>query len=365
MSGPPLFAQLAARFGAQPERLAVESLAFLLSGSGAVRAAVGDLCTIAAPQLASVSQGLRFGSRPDADERRQAGPVGLDRHGAARVIVDGRFWSALPADQPVSALRQLAPHVESALLILAPPERFTALWAEVRRRCRLAGLPVHGDHAIGDPIRWTRVGERQTVILTSWSAVLAGARTRLQAAGDADTLAEIEQLAGLCAQLDGEAFMPLGIDELSSTVARRLSQLAGLVEQLAQNCQGSGLCLSAEPDGHAEPGHLGYRLRFSGVSLVVCFSVSRWAALRETPFWLLVYDADGRPARGVEARLGALASEIPPRLLRDAESDAPLVPLIPPVGVDREAVLSELERQVEAVARLLGEGPTTGFGSAG
>ena len=97
--------------------------------------------------------------------------------------------------------------------------------------------------------------------------------------------------------------------------------------------------------------------------LGVCLSVQRWATLRETPYWLLIYDAEGRLARGVDARLEPLASEIPPRLLRDAETDCPLVPLFPPVGVDRAAVLAELVRQVSEVARLLGEGPTAGFGS--
>lgn len=97
--------------------------------------------------------------------------------------------------------------------------------------------------------------------------------------------------------------------------------------------------------------------------LTLCLSVSRWATLRETPYWLLVYDTDGRPARGVDGRLEPLASEIPPRLLRDADTGCPLVPLFPPIGFSREAALSELVRQVSEVARFLGEGPTAGFGS--
>jgi len=107
----------------------------------------------------------------------------------------------------------------------------------------------------------------------------------------------------------------------------------------------------------------GRRIRLGTTMLTLCLSVSRWATLRETPFWLLVYDTDGRPARSVDARLEPLASEIPPRLLRDTDTGCPLVPLFPPIGVSREAVLSELVRQVSEVARFLGEGPTSGFGS--
>lgn len=364
MTHPTLFAQLATRFGAQPERLAAEALAFLLSNSSAVRVTVVDVCAIAMPSLAKVGPDLRFSGEVASDQGGVSGVIGVDAAGAARVIVDGRFWSALPADQPVRALRQLGTHGDGALLVLAPASRFTALWAELRRRCRLAGLPVHGDHAIGDPIRWTRVAERQTLILASWSALMAGARTRLAAAGDQETVAEIDQLAGLCAQLDADAFLPLATDELAGVGARRLAQLFRLVDHLARNCQASGLCTLESRDGISGPGFWGYRLKFATTTLLLCLSIERWASLRETPFWLLIYDAEGRPARGVDARLGRLASEAPPRLLRDSETDAPLVPLFPRVGVDREAVLADLERQVVEVARLLGEGPTSGFGSA-
>jgi hypothetical protein len=364
MIQPTLFAQLATRFGAQPERLAVEALAFLLANSAAVRAAVVDVCAIAAPGLTSVSSTVRFTGEPTTDQRGMGEMIGVDASGAARVIVDGRFWSALPADQPVRSLRQLAPHGESALLMLAPPERFTSLWAELRRRCRLAGLPVHGDHAIGDPVRWTRVSERQTLMLASWTAILAGARTRLLATDNQAAVAEVDQLAGLCEQLNADAFLPLSADELAGTSARRLVQLFRLVDHLARNCQASGLCTVNNPDSISGPGLYAVDLRFATTTLRLCLSVDRWATLRETPFWLLIYDAEGRPARGVDARLDALAREVPPRVLRDSATDAPVVPLFPPVGVDRGGVLADLERQVEEVARLLGEGPTSTFGAS-
>jgi hypothetical protein len=224
-------------------------------------------------------------------------------------------------------------------------------------------MPVHGDHAVGDPIRWTRVGAHQTMILASWSTLLAGARARLLAAGDPRTASEIEQLAALCAQLDSDAFSPLTPDELAGVSARRLSQLFRLVDDLAGACEASGLGTVEAAPGPSTPGEYDLRLRLGATVLSVCLSVDRWATLRETPFWLLIYDSDGRPARGADARLERLASEIPPRLLRDDATGCPLVPLFPPVGVGRDEVLAALARQISEVARLLGEGPTAGFGS--
>src|SRR4051812_21584218 len=74
----------------------------------------------------------------------------------------GQSPELLAAEALAYLLPTLAPDRPGALLILAPSSRFTPLWAELRRRCRLAGLPLHGDHAAGDPIRWTRLGGQQT-----------------------------------------------------------------------------------------------------------------------------------------------------------------------------------------------------------
>jgi hypothetical protein len=363
MTRPTLFEHLAPRLGAQPEKLAAEVLAYLLAGSAAVREAVSEVCAIAAPELAGSGARVRFDGAPGRPDTDVTTLVGQDEDGATRIAVDCRFWSALGKGQPVQLLRQLSTGRPGALLVLAPTLRFTSLWAELRRRCRLAELPVHGDHAAGDPVRWTRVGEHQTMILASWRPLLAGAQTRALAAGDQQTAFEIDHLVALCARQDAGTFAPLTPDELAGASARRLMQLYWLVDDVARACEAQGLGTVEAATEQSAPGQYGRSLRLGMTRLTLCLSVDRWATLRETPFWLLVYDLDGAPARGTEARLERLASDIPPRLLRDVETDCPLVPLFPPVGVEREAVVSELARRVDEVARLLGEGPTAGFGS--
>jgi hypothetical protein len=155
------FSHLAARFGSHPDVLAGEALAYLLTTIPAMRAAVVELCAIAAPGLAGAANGLSFRATAPGTDGRVPMLLGIDGEGVTRLVVAPRFWSPLAEDQPVQLVRQLTVGRSGALLVLAPTQRFTSLWAELRRRCRLANLPVHGDHAIGDPIRWTRVGQRQ------------------------------------------------------------------------------------------------------------------------------------------------------------------------------------------------------------
>lgn len=358
-----MLAHLAMSPGGEPERLATEALGYLLASAPSVGQALAAVCAVAEPGVDAVAGGLQF--RPAGSVRAGAQPIllGCETDGAARVAVDCCFWSPLPELAPLDLLGLLVPERPSVLLVVAPPSRFTSLWAELRRRCRLGGLPVHGDRAAGDSLRWTRVGPARTLMLVTWGTVLAGAHSRLAAANDETALAKLNELAALCDLQDGTMFAPLATADLAGVSVRRLVQLYGLVDGLGRACEGLGLGTVEAPHAAAEPGAYGCRLRLGTCLFELRLSVDSWATLRDTPFWLLIYDLDGQPARWAEPRLERLASEIPPRLLRDAETGGAVVPLFPPVGVDREAVLAGLAEQVSEVARLLGESPTTGFGS--
>jgi hypothetical protein len=395
-----MLAHLAMRPGGEPERLATEMLQYLLARSPVVGDALVAVCAVAEPGLENVGAALQFRAaggegaagravllgREAGGPRREAGGPGREAGSAgreagsatheadvaARIVVDCRFWSPLSELAPLDVLGLLAAERPSVLLLVAPQSRFTSLWADLRRRCRLGGLPVHGDRAAGDSLRWTRVGRTRTMMLVSWGTVLAGVHSRLAAANDEPALAELDRLAALCDVQDGTVFAPLGTADLAVASARRLAQLYGLVDGLGRACEELGLGSVAPPGPStieapvwaAEPGAHGFRLRLGTCVFELGLSLERWATLRDTPFWLLVCDPDGQPARWAEARLERLGSEIPPRLLRDAETGGVLVPLFPPIGVGREAVLAGLAEQVSEVARLLGESPTTGFGSA-
>lgn len=363
---PTFLSHLATRPGAAPEALALAALSFLLWKVPAVEAAAIEICAIASPDINDLAGSLVYRADHPTATGGSVPILGHTVDGTTRISIEGTFWGALPSSRPQEWAQELPARQPSAILILAPAQRFTSLWAEIRRRLRTTGHRSHSDHAVGAPVRWARFGDNLTIILSSWSALLASARTRLLVAADHHALAELDQLAALCASFESDAFLPLTVDDLASAAARRLTQLFGLVDDLGRACEARGLGSVAEDGPPAlGPGHYERRLRLDTAMLALCLSVDRWATLRETPFWLLVYGTDGRPACGADARLEPLAAELPPRVLRDAETGCPLVPLFAPTGADRETVVAELFGQVAEVARLLGEGPTAGFGSSG
>jgi hypothetical protein len=261
-------------------------------------------------------------------------------------------------------LELLAPDQAGSVVMVAPIERFTTLWADLRRRCRLAGLPVHGDHAAGSPVRWTRIGAAQALLLVSWGALLAGVRASVMAGRDAPLTQEIDQLANFCERLDADAFPPLATAELAALTPRRLGQLLDILDDVAMACEQRGIGQHVGVDARASRGAFCRSLRVGHFEFALIWSVPLWATQRETPFWLQITPATAAPATPIEEQLLTLSYELPPRLLRDPSHGQPLVPLFPLTGVGRAAVVADLVVQVEAVARLLDEAPTIGFGSA-
>jgi hypothetical protein len=355
-----LFAHLALRFGTDPETVATEALTYLLSRSAAARSGLLGVCSIA---VRGIPHLLDIRARTaDADG---APPVldGLEADGSLRLVVFPKFWRGLGERQPIDDLQRLATDRTSMLVVVAPASRFTTLWAELRRRCRLAGLPVRGDHAVGDPARWTQVGPDQTLMLVSWNVALAGIQNSLTAADEESLARDAEQLATLCARLDSDAFLPLSADEMTAITPRRLGQCFEMVDRIADALVERGLGRGHRSPTEVDAGIFGGILHSGSFLFLIQLNVSLWATQRETPFWLRVSGVRPDATAAAERRLTSLSYEIPPRLLRDPATGALLVPLFPLLGAERDAVVDDLADQVDDVARLLGESSTLGFGS--
>jgi hypothetical protein len=360
MAQPSLFAHLALRFGSDPETVAAEALTYVLSRSSAARAGLLGVCSIA---VRGIPHLLDIHARPADAEGTPTALEGVEGDGTTRLVLLPKFWGGLGERAPLDDLKQLASDRASVLMVVAPSSRFTTLWAELRRRCRLGGVPVRGDHAVGDPVRWTEVGPSQTLVLVSWNVALAGIQSSLTAANEDALATDVEQLATLCARIDSDAFLPLSGDELTAVTPRRLGQLIGLVDDLADACVERGLGRGHRSPTEAGAGRFGRTLRVGNFVFHVQANVSLWTTLRETPYWLAITGVRRDSTPAAERRLTPLSYEVPPRLLRDPATGTLLVPLFPVLGVERDAVVADLADQVEDVARLLGESATIGFGS--
>lgn len=220
---------MALRFIDRREPLATAALGHVLAQSSTCRKALAELVPGQLPE------GLTYRSEL-ADQLADGRPdvVGA-MLGQRHIIVEGKFWAGLTEAQPVAYLRTLVE--QGTLVVVAPHLRFPTIGAELLRLVAEQGLCVDGhlqiDDATGAEARFVRVGDRH-LGLVSWRLLLSRLRQALLDAGDTALAADVDQLDGLCALEDDEAFLPLSSVDLSHPTPLRIYQYMQLVDTIVQ-----------------------------------------------------------------------------------------------------------------------------------
>ena len=332
----PLLAHLVPRIaGAGVEPAATQALAYLLRSDATANAFVSLLAPAGLdpfpPAAIAAEQHLPDDTRPDLAVR--------DPDGHLRLLVENKFWAGLTDAQPLAYLEAVPMAPPSAVLFIAPHQRLTSLWPEIKRR--LTGRFRLENEAATETLSWGRAGGR-TLALTSWRHVL---ETLSEAAADRTLRQDIAQLRELTDQMNADVFLPLTEAELSDVaVPRRLANYMDLIEEIANRLVRDGLAdkkgLQTGNTYHRSGRYLRLAGRFVhwlGVDL------NAWRAWGRSPIWSRHYS--GVHGRLSEARV----------LFEDAQvSEGYLwVPIRLTTGVDRARVIDDAARRVARIGERL------------
>jgi hypothetical protein len=271
-------------------------------------------------------------------------------------VIEGKFWAGLTDNQPCEYLKDLGKHGLGVLLFLAPQLRQETLWTELLRRCETR-MQVKQQGATSS-VRLAHLASGACMALASWRTLLNAALRDLEASGESRLQGDIAQLLGLCDQEDSEAFLPLRSEELAPAIPRRLIHLLRLIEDAVNKAVDDKFASKKDPRKgatlkkakyEASPGRY-FCLGQVGVSLRLYFK--HWAKDADTPLWLVIHGVNWKTDSLGPAR----------QALRDLEGHSHLfdntgplyVPIDLPLGVEREAVLESIVKQMKAVADRLG-----------
>jgi hypothetical protein len=232
-----LFGHLAWRFGPQPENLATEALNFILDRSPTARRALIKVSSRAGVEL---PHDLAFRTQVAGVDGSAPDLGGFDEGNAAPLLIEAKFWAGLTTHQPLSYLGRLPASRPAMLLFVAPAARLELLWGELVRRCSSSELELERE-VITDEYWAAHVSAEHLLGLISWRALLGAIRLDVAAQGEHATAGDLEQLEGLCAQQDDEAFIPLSSDELTGNVGARVMQFCSLVNAVAERADRSGI----------------------------------------------------------------------------------------------------------------------------
>ena len=182
---------------------------------------------------------------------------------------------------------------------------------------------------------------------------------------ETSVLCDIQQLQGLCDQMDAEAFLPLRPDELSPEFPKRILDLNRLIYDAVEraefvtayqksawrdepggNSGASGNIATGRYIGIGED--LGHGDRTGSVWFGISFK--HWARHRKTPLWLLLmYDSP----REVPPTLKELERTDPPELIYE-NAQAMWISIDLPTDVEYDEVLDAVVERLRFVAELIG-----------
>ena len=339
-----LLAKLALKFSPRTEDLAVEALGHILSQSEAARRALSDVIAAGGANLGEIAQ-VRTQATGEEGERPDL--AGFDRNGRERVLVEAKFWAGLTDNQPIAYLERLPANRPGALLFVAPAARFETLWNELSRIVKSqSGITLAPGSETEELRSAVAAGSKRYLLLTSWKTLLGRMAAQAAAASDSHTEKDIAQLQGLAAQQDDEAFLPLKREELGLEFPRRMISLQQLIKDATDRAVDAGWAEHLQVQAQYF-GAYGQYIRLSRVRAWFGIDFFDWAWTAPTPLWLWFQDKDlqERTRRALEPL------RHPPKLFEDGNDL--VVPVELPVGVESDAVVAAVVKQLQDVAHLI------------
>lgn len=337
-----LLAYLSRRLTDRTEDIAVEALGHILSSPAArqalqdvLRSCNTDIGVISRVETQSTGEG---GERPDL--------AGFDEQGQERLLIEAKFWAGLTGNQPVTYLQRLSDEEPSALLVVAPSQRLETLWTELLRRVLEAEDIHHDDGQSDSEIRFAAVGANRILVLTSWQSLTGRIAALASAAGDIQTVNDIQQLQSLSEQEDSETFLPLRPEQLSAEFPRLLPHLYRLIDDTIQRLRTKNLVRTSGFTFTSTRNYSVQYMRFcdvGGAALGIDFGAWRWQD--QSPIWL-------------ELRAGSIHSSTLEKLRQELsesfqEGSWIYIPIRLKTGVEYDTVLNYVVKQLERIAAIL------------
>ncbi len=285
------------RFSQVNEDVATDALAFILHSSERARNGFMKLLRGIEPDLPDLqfrTQQSEGNIRPD-----MWGFDGSD----PRVFVENKFWAGLTENQPVSYLETLAGSTQPTVLLFVVPEaRKQTIWRELRARLKEARILMTDRETSAGVVHSANTQGGPLLALTSWPRLLSVLES--EAAEDQKAMGDLVQLRALCVAADGDAFVPVSVEETSDQrTPAFILQLGTIVKDTVELAKTKGVIDSNKLRPQASWLRIGHYISFlgeGGVGSWIGIHFGLWKRYGGTPIWLVF--TPGNWGRSMEVR---------------------------------------------------------------
>ena len=356
-----LFTTLVRRFAAgRVEVLATAGLGYILEQSAECRQSLQALVDACG---ASVSADLDYRTQATGDDAAIPDLVGAPPGAGPELIIEGKFWAGLTANQPCTYLKRLQVGRPGCLLFVGPSARMETLWPKLKDACAACPPPLvpTQERREQPELRAITLESGHVLALASWRRVLGGFEAVARAADNRDLVTDILQLGALCDAQDEEGFAPLSQEELTDQrVARRLTHFSRLPADIVARAGREGVVDVRKLNPAATSVRFGNYCRIGPFGAFLAIDWGLWARYGHGPLWLLLQRWKETPTPewdGLELRLAVLHEDRrlhgPHRVVLDNQTQIVLgLGLL--VNAERDDVIADVVQQLRAVTGAVG-----------
>lgn len=340
-----LLAHITARLTNQRERVATESLGFILRRSPSAREGLRRLLRGLGrdvPPLDRVATEFASGpeSRPDI--------AVFDLQGKLQLLVEGKFWAPLTNAQPGAYLARLKESGGGTLVIVAPEFRLQSLSPDLMQQCQKAGLLPVGDGAQASGV--IQISGDCAVVIFSWRIVVDMLVDVATANGDRTLASDADQLRGVCEAFEGEGFRPFTLEDFSNIeIPRLLCSLADLARDIAEAAAQAKI---VEKAGYSHGWYnAGRYVNSPQATLWIGVEADLWRRYGSSPLWIVFISNEWGRAQEVRSALRDWMDQNPPRMF-DATYGI-VIPIELRTGSEKEAVIKHAISQIAEICERL------------
>lgn len=212
-----LLAHLHTRIKGSPEDVATLSLCYILENSKSARKAFSEYIS----QIIGIGNlpELNFRTQIIGDNSERPDISGYDFENNELVLCESKFWAGLTDNQPLGYIKRLRDNgvsAEKALIFICPHKRIISLWGELLRLCNISNTLIDEK-----AIQYRTIVDGVHMTIISWRTI-TDMLMHVLSSEHAQLVGDLQQLKGLCEEMDEHAFIPFVLEDFGIDKAKEL-----------------------------------------------------------------------------------------------------------------------------------------------
>lgn len=277
---------------------------------------------------------------------------GMDESGKEVLLIEAKFWAALTQNQPNAYLKRLGKN--TVLLFLVPSLRTRIIFDEVKFRISENEQKLDTDN---ESLTIRIPDTNQFVIVKSWHELLISIKSSVEPTQNIPLLSDINQIIGLCDEIDNNAFQPIRDIDLAPDIPKRINSYYDVIDKVVDELKARNVGFSTK--GLLKtPQRYGYH-RFFGThdwGLNLALKLDLWEKYADTPFWFSVSKQEGKrwvSSPEINERLKSIAIQLTTKTASPSRSSSVFIALTPTLYETEDVLIRKLADQIEEILKSL------------